>query len=239
MVTRSSASSASMAARASCRSLRSQPRRRLRTAPRPDRGTGPGAGTAVSRGAPAARGAGAVRGAARRRLSGVAKRSRRSARLARRLRSGRCASSSAAQQPLAAFDRTAAARSNRPQRQPLAVVADQPRPEPGAQKRRLAGARCAENHQETRRLAGCKPAQRVDAAHDIGAASEEDGGILRLERFEPAIGRAPAEGRSGIAAAARRCRAPMPAFSRPRLRLLRPSLRDGDGRLPLRAADGS
>src|SRR5262245_53415530 len=95
---------------------------------------------------------------------------------------------------LAAFERAATTGADRPQRQPLAVVAQKPWPKPGTQERRLAGARGAENDQEPRWLARCKPAQRVDPAHDVGAASEKHSGVLRLERFEPAIGRTPAEG---------------------------------------------
>ena len=75
----------------------------------------------------------------------------------------------------------------------MAVVAQKPRPQPGAQERRFSRARGAENDEEPRRLARRKPAQRVDAAHDVGAATEEDGGILRLQRLKPAIRRPPAE----------------------------------------------
>ena len=97
------------------------------------------------------------------------------------------------EQSLAAFDGAAAAGADRAQRQPLAVVASEPRPQSGAQERRFSGARGAENDEKARRLARRKPAQRVDAAHDVGAATEEDGGILRLERLKPAIRRPPAE----------------------------------------------
>src|SRR5262249_44214348 len=64
-------------------------------------------------------------------------------------------------QALASLDRAATTRSNCPQRQPLAVVAQKPGPQPGAQERGLAGAGGAENDQQPRRLACRKPAQRV------------------------------------------------------------------------------
>ena len=57
------------------------------------------------------------------------------------------------QQSLASLDRAAPAGPDRPQREPLAVVAGKPRPKPGAQERRLAGARGAENNEQARRLA--------------------------------------------------------------------------------------
>jgi hypothetical protein len=80
----------------------------------------------------------------------------------------------------------------------MAVVAGQPGPQSGAQERRFAGARRAENDQQPRRLARRQTAQHVDAAHDVGVAAEEDGGILRLQRLQAAVGSAPAERTVGI-----------------------------------------
>ena len=97
------------------------------------------------------------------------------------------------EQALVALDRAAATGADRPQRQPLAVVAAQARPQAGAQERRLASARRAEHHEEARGLARGEPAQRIDAAHDIGIAAEKDRRILRLQRLEPTIDGAPAE----------------------------------------------
>jgi hypothetical protein len=124
------------------------------------------------------------------------------------------------EKPFAAFDRTAATGTDRPQWQPLTVVAKKPRPKPRAQIRGLAGTRRAENDEQARRLARRQPAQRVDAPHDIGAAPEKDGRILGLERLEAAIGRRQPNGPLASASSSK-VSGPMPAFVRPRLRLLR------------------
>ena len=74
--------------------------------------------------------------------------------------------------------------------QPLTVVASKSGPKPRAA---VAGTRCAENDEQARRLARRQSAQRIDAPHDIGAAPEEDGCILGLERLKPPVRSAPAE----------------------------------------------
>ena len=193
MVTSSSASSASMAARASCEELFAfAGRHRRRTALRPGRGTAPAADRAARR--RSARRAAAWRSSrsSSTKRSGVVRRWRSSARVARSA-NRRCTSSSADSSPSLPSiapprpARIAGSGSHWPSSR------SEPRPKPGAQERRFAGARGAENDEQARRPACREAAQRIDAARDIGAASEEDGGILRLERFEPAIGRAPAE----------------------------------------------
>ena len=125
-------------------------------------------------------------------VSGVARRSRRSARLARSAKR-RCTSSIAASRPSLPSIAPPRPAWIALQRQPLAVVAGKPRPQSGAQERRFTRARGAENDEQPRRLARRKPAQRVDAAHDVGAAAEEHGSILRLKRLQAAIRRPPAE----------------------------------------------
>ena len=223
MVTSNSAASASIAARASRRSLSlSSPASAANSSSawsRHRQGQRIRWLRHAARAAPPPRATPAV---ARRTAWAIAKRWRRSARLARSAKR-RCTSSSAESNPFAAFDRAAATGTDRPQRQPLTVVASKTRPQPGAQERRLAGARGAENHEQARRLARRKPAQRVDAAHDISATSEEDGSILGLERFEPAIGRPPAEWAIRDPAAARMSRVQCRPSSSPRLRLFRPA----------------
>ena len=75
------------------------------------------------------------------------------------------------------------------QRQEVAVVAREPRQQPGAQEGRLAGARRAEDHQEARRRGVAQAAQPVERLDDRRLAAEEDAGVLGLERAHAAIGR--------------------------------------------------
>jgi hypothetical protein len=76
------------------------------------------------------------------------------------------------------------------QGQEVAVVAREPRPQPGAQERGFAGARGAEDHQQPRRRGSLQTAQSVHRLDDRGVAAEEDAGVRGFERFEAAIRRA-------------------------------------------------
>ena len=93
------------------------------------------------------------------------------------------------EQPVLAAER-GVLRAHQRQRQEMALVAREPRQQTGAQERRFAGTRGAEDHQQTRRGAGLQAAQRVDRLDDGRVAAEEDAGILGFERLEAAIGRA-------------------------------------------------
>ena len=71
----------------------------------------------------------------------------------------------------------------------MPVVASQPRQQAGAQKRRLAGAGRAEDHQQPRRRRLAQAAQPVERFEDRRVAAEEDAGVLGFERAQPAIRR--------------------------------------------------
>ena len=71
----------------------------------------------------------------------------------------------------------------------MPVVARQPRQQAGAQKRRLAGAGRAEDHQQSRRRRLAQAAQPVERFEDRRVAAEENAGVLGFQRAEPAIRR--------------------------------------------------
>src|SRR5215831_1588013 len=97
------------------------------------------------------------------------------------------------QKPLTPFDCAAPARPDCPQRNPLSIVTRDPRPKARAQKRGFSGAGRAQDHKQARRFSACKPTKAIHATYDVSTAAKEDGGILRLERLEAAIGIAPAK----------------------------------------------
>ncbi len=68
-----------------------------------------------------------------------------------------------------------------------AVVAAQPRQQPGPQKRRLARPRRAEDHEQRLHPRGAHPAQHIQAAQDLGVAPEEHRRIGLLQRCPPPI----------------------------------------------------
>jgi hypothetical protein len=81
-------------------------------------------------------------------------------------------------------------RPNHGQRQKGRVVTCKARPQPGAQEGRFSGTRGAKYDKQRFDPSFRDTADTVETAHDRRVATEEDRRILRLERFEPAIGRA-------------------------------------------------
>jgi hypothetical protein len=77
-------------------------------------------------------------------------------------------------------------------------------------------------------------AQRIDAAHHVGVAPEKHGGILRLQRLEPPIGRAPAERAAWVALQLERLGADA-GLLQAALETGKAALCDMDGRRMLRA----
>src|SRR5690349_6890886 len=68
------------------------------------------------------------------------------------------------------------------------VVARKTWKESGAEKRRFACARGAENRQQPRRRSVAQPAQRIECLNDLGIAAEEDAGIVAFEGPQASIG---------------------------------------------------
>ena len=114
----------------------------------------------------------------------------------------------------------------------LRVVALEPRQEAGAQERRLARARGAEDRHQSRRRSRPQAAKPVDGLDDRRVAAEENAGVRRLLRFQAAVGR-----RDPVRppAARQRILASSPAFSSPRFSRRRPDSGIADVPLLIRA----
>ena len=83
------------------------------------------------------------------------------------------------------------------QRQPASIVPLEARPQPGAQERRLAGARRAQDDQHPFDAGAGETAHLVEAAHDLRVPSEEQRGVLLLQKCKPGV--RPASGLQGEA----------------------------------------
>ena len=82
-----------------------------------------------------------------------------------------------------------ASRPNDRQRQEMPVVARQPRQQAGTHERRFAGARRAEDDQQSRRRRFAQTAQPVECFENRRVAAEENAGVLGFKGTQPPIRR--------------------------------------------------